>query len=497
MANHKPDTETDLPVEERIMEGQGKTVSSTLENPRGAAADDFFGPVSAEDGVEEEEEPILRTVELAWMIWERRRFVGRFVFAGLLLSVLVAFLLHNRYTAVTRLMPPDYGSMSSLAMGLPGLDSDTVGSAAGGSMLGMASRLLGLQTSGSLLIGVLQSRTVEDDIIKQFGLMDVYSSRYPEDAREKLEDYTTIKEDTKTGIITLSVEDEDPQRAAAMARSYVTEMNTILSKVNTSSAHRERVFIEHRLGEVKKELDRSAKEFSEFSSQNTAIDIPEQAKAMVTAAADLQAQLIAAESEVKALEQIYTSNNFRVRQARARVAELQRQLDKFGGMNVNPAGGSTLPKGELYPSIRQLPLLGVKYLDLYRRTKINEAVFELLTKQYELAKIQEARELPTAQILDLGVIPQKKSFPPRILIILGGTVVAFLLAAFWIREEAVWHRGDPQEPWKVLARDVGRTCRSYAWDSRVSKRFRYRASTALAKTRFFRRRNGPGAAPPL
>src|SRR5258708_5391721 len=145
---------------------------------------------------------------------------------------------------------------------------------------------------------------------------------------------------------------------------------------------------------------------------------------MVEAAATLQGQLIAAESQYEGLKQIYTGNNVRVRSVKARIDELQRQLQKLGGKGESATSVSDLPADSLYPSIRKLPLLGVKYADLYRRTKIQEAVLETLTKEYELAKGQEAKEIPTVKGLDAANIPDKKSYPPRLLIMFLGTVSA-------------------------------------------------------------------------
>ena len=119
------------------------------------------------------------------------------------------------------------------------------------------------------MVGVMQSRTIEDDLIQRFGLMDLYSADYPEDARKTLEKSTTAKEDDETGIISITVEDKDPKRAAAMAQAYVDDLNQLLAQVNTSSAHRERLFVEQRLAEVKTDMDSSAKDFSEFAEART------------------------------------------------------------------------------------------------------------------------------------------------------------------------------------------------------------------------------------
>jgi uncharacterized protein involved in exopolysaccharide biosynthesis len=423
--------------------------SSTVELSPGAA-----GRSTNQD----EENSPFSLLTIAELMWAERSFIFRRVLAALIVSTLVAFLLPKHYTATTRLMPPGYGANSEMALALPALADKAEGGGGGGGggagIMGLASQLLGMNTSGELFVGVIQSETVEDRVIKRLGLMSVYWDKYLEDARKDLESNTSIIVGARTGIISISVTDRKPDRAAEIAKAYVIELNQVLSEVNASSAHRERLFLEDRLQEVKKRSDADAQEFALFASQNAAVDIPSQAKAMVSAGAELQAQLIVAESELKGLQQIYTARNSKARAMQARVDELHRQADKFGGKDVDPAKDSSLAQSELYPSVRQLPLLGIKYLDLFRRTKIDDAVFELLTKEYEVAKIQEAREIPSAQVLDVATVPERKSFPHRLLIMLGGAFLGFLLAAAYLLGSRAWERTDGTDPRKVFAQDV-------------------------------------------
>jgi capsule polysaccharide export protein KpsE/RkpR len=412
---------------------------------------------------------MVEPIEAAWLLWGKRRFLFWLTVCGTVLATIIAFVVPKRYTATTQLMPPDYGANSALAMALPTLGGSGAGEGTGSTITDMASRLLGLNSSNDIYTGVMQSRTVEDHIIQQYGLMNVYHARYPSDARKALAANTDIETDQNTGIISVAVTDKDPKRAAGMAQAYVSELNKVLARVNTSSAHRERVFLEKRLAKVKSQMEQASQDFSKFASENAAIDIPEQAKAMVGAAAELQGQLIVSESELQGLQQIYTDQNSRVRALKAQIVELQHQMDKFGGKNVNPATGSTLSKNELYPSIRQLPLLGVKYLDLYRENQIDEAVYELLTKEYEIAKLEEARDLPSAQVLDPAVVPQKKSWPHRSYFLLGGMFLSFLFGSCWILGKTAWERVDPRQPWKVLGQEVYGTCKNHPAAIRVAR----------------------------
>jgi capsule polysaccharide export protein KpsE/RkpR len=427
----------------------------------------------------------LKSIEVAWLLWDKRAFLKRVLFVGLVVSTAIAFLISNRYVATAQLMPPDFSSSSDLIDALPALSTDSGApgagagagaAAAGGGVMGLANKLLGLNSTGQLMIGVLNSRTITDSIIQRFGLQELYSTTYPEDTRKELADYTDFEEDSKSGIITITVEDKSPERAAAIAQAYPDELNSVLSQVNASSAHRERLFVEQRLSEVKSDLDNSAKEFSQFASQNATFDITEQSKAMVSAAADLQAQIITAQSMLRGFQQIYTDSNPRIRQLQAQITELEAQLQKMGGKNLTAADGSGLSKDDLYPSIRQLPLLGVRYLDLYRRSKIDEAVYELLSKELELAKLQEARNMPTVQVLDLSVVPQKKAGPHRLLLVAEGTSACVFFGMVWIVGIAKWERTDPRHPWKELTQEVIASTKASTWDSPRGRRIRARLS---------------------
>src|SRR5437660_11116772 len=174
---------------------------------------------------------------------------------------------------------------------------------------------------------------------------------------------------------------------------------------------------------------------------------------MVEAAATLQGQYIASQSELEGLKQVYTDNNVRIRSVRARIAELKRQLEKLGGKGEPVSEPSGQQADFLYPSIRKLPLLGVTYADLYRRTRVQEAVFESLTKEYELAKVQEVKEIPTVKVLDPPNIPDKKSFPPRFVIMLLGTTFAFAIATTWVFGKEAWDQTDSSDTRKAFAQE--------------------------------------------
>lgn len=396
------------------------------------------------------------------LIWERRRLLFWVALYALLASTALALLIPERYDSTARLMPPDDQSGSGLAMAAAAM------SGAAGGLAGVASDFLGLKSTSDVFVGILSSRTAQDKLIEQFDLKKLYGDRRMEDARKDLAEHTGISVDRKSQIITITVTDKSPQRAAAMAQAYVEELNRLVAELSTSSARRERMFLEGRLQSVSQDLEAAEKNFSQFASKNTTIDVKEQGKAMLEAAATLQGQLIAAESELQGLKQIYTDSNARVRSVNARVDELKHQLDKLGGKGESMTEVSSAQPGDsLYPSIRKLPLLGVMYADLYRRTMIQETVLETLTKEYEMAKVQEAKEIPTVKVLDSADVPDKRSFPPRLLIMFLGTLFACCFAALYVLGSASWDAIGPEDPGKRFAKEVWVDLKTHApWTSK-------------------------------
>lgn len=401
-----------------------------------------------------------RLVARLALLWSNRKFLARTAAIGLLLATLFAFSIPKRFASTARLMPPDQGPGNGMAM-MAALASNA------GALGSLGSELLGLKTSGDLFIGILQSRTVEDDLIAKFDLRKVYGVRGWESARKILAAKTDVSQDRKSEIITISVVDGSAERAQQMAAEYIKALNDVVTNLNTSSAHRERVFLEGRLAQVQKDLESAEKNFGQFASKNTAINIEEQGKAMITAGATLEGQMIAAETQLAGLRQIFMDNNVRVREAQARVDELKNQLRNLGGKAVTSATGASPDEAAPYPTIRQLPVLGVTYADLYRRMKVEDAVFATLTQQYEAAKVQEAKEMPSVKVLDPPNLPEKKSFPPHMLIMALGMLMALAAGMAWVLLWGAWASVDPADARRLFAAQVWTDVRaSLPWVAR-------------------------------
>lgn len=393
------------------------------------------------------------------VLWKHRKSLVQIALIGSLISVLLVLLIPKRYEATARIMPPD--SSSGGAAMLAALTGHGTGEL--GALGSIAASMLGVHTTGPLFVDLLRSSSVSGDLIDRFELQKVYHTRYRVDTAKRLTHMTSIVEDKKSGVISITVEDTDPKRARDLAQGYLDELNLLVNRTNTSSAHQERVFIEYRLHNAEAELEEAQKEMSDFSSTHTTIDIKEQTRATVDAAAKLQAQLVVEQSDLDSLKQLYGDENFRIRAARARIAELAKQLKSISGSSeplqsngtIAPQNSGTLDRiGADYPPLRQLPRLAVPYADIYRRVRTQEAVYQMLTQQYELARIQEAKDIPIIRVIDAPGIPEKKSFPPRALlsILLAGLFVAAAAALILARER--WSALTPGDSRKRLFEQI-------------------------------------------
>ena len=384
------------------------------------------------------------------LYWENRRTALVIIGTGAALSVAYTLSLPNIYVSTASLMPPGNSSPYSSMLGM------LTGSSSAASI---GSEALGLESPGETMLGILQSRNVQNAMIARFDLMRYYGSRFIENARRTLKANTTIDQDRKSGIITISVTDTNAQFASKLAQGYIGELNRVMTENSTSAARRERIFLEGRLTEVKRDLDESSKALSQFSSKSKAFDIQTQAKSMVDAELHMQGELAEGRSQLAALRQTYSEDNYRVKAVAARNAELEREIDSLSGFSKK--GGTTAnTTAGAYPSAVELPSLGLTYYDLSRKVHVDEEVWQSLTKQYEIARVQEAKEVPTIQVLDEPNVPNVKYGPSRSIIVIACTFISFLLSVGAVLALSKWESMDAQvEPKKAIMKAIGRTFR--------------------------------------
>jgi len=398
--------------------------------------------------------PSVNWVINANVLWVHRRTLFYATLLALLAGLAIAFSIPKRYQSGARIMPPDQqGSSAMLLAALAGRSSGLggLGSLAGG--------LLGGHTTAALFVDLLHSGTVSGHLIERFHLQQVYHKRYVTDTAKHLAKCTEVTDDKKSGVITITVEDTDPVRARDLAQGYLDELNNLVTQTSTSSAHQERVFIEKRLHSVEADLEHAQLELSEFSSTHSTIDIKEQTRASVDAAAKVQGQLLVEQAELDSMRQIYGDSNVRVRETEAAVAALRHDLDRMNGSAapLSPATGasqSALNQDDLTPPLRQLPRLAVPFADLYRRVRVQETVFELLTQQYEMARIEEAKDIPVVSVIDAPGIPEKRSYPPRLIVALGFAAFGFVVTSVWFLLSSRWAAINPVDPRKQFIQEI-------------------------------------------
>jgi capsule polysaccharide export protein KpsE/RkpR len=395
------------------------------------------------------------TVGAANLLWSRRRAIGLWLLIGLAISAALGFRI-GKYEATTQLMPPDSSSSSGMAGLAPLLAKVSGASGFAGDLMGGGDLLGGSKNTGALFSKVLASRTITENLVNHFDLCKHYGFKYVEDARKKLTARTVVAEDKKSGVLEITVTDKDPKLATALAFAYIDELDRVMAQVATSSARRERIFLEQRLADEHKVLQESEEQFSKFASSNMALDIPQQTRVSVEAAARLQGALIDAKGQLDAAQLVYSPDNIRIKSLRARVGEIEHELAKLNSGGT--AGGSPQDPSSPYPSVKNLPLLGVKWADLYRDTKIHETVFELLTQRYEMSRIQEAKEIPTVKVLDPPSVSEHKQPTIGLVMFLGG-LVSVILASAGILMKDGWAQWDENDPWRVLLATIYGTTR--------------------------------------
>ena len=406
------------------------------------------------------------TAEMNWIananiLWEKRYLLARTAVVALILGLAIAFSLPKEYQSSARILPPG-SSMGGAAL------LAALAGRAGGNLGGLGMLAGGLLSGGgntALFIDLLRSGTVSGHLIDRFDLQHIYHKRYRIDTAKYLAHHTAIVDDKKSGVITLTFTDTDPVRARDIAQGYLDELNKLVNQTNTSSAHQERLFIEKRLKGAEADLEKAQQRMGEFSSTHSTIDIKEQTRAMVDAGSRLQAQLIVEQSGLDSLRQTYGDGNVRVRSAEARIAVLQSEIRKMSGSSKalplddgssSPASGAILGNhsDELYPPLRQLPRLAVPYADLYREVRVQETVYELLTQQLEMARIQEAKDIPVVSVIDAPGIPEKKSFPPRLFVALLLTMIAVTVTAVLLLIQLRWAAIRDDDPRKLLVQRI-------------------------------------------
>jgi uncharacterized protein involved in exopolysaccharide biosynthesis len=369
---------------------------------------------------EETKEPIpptadddeINLLDLLIVLAKHKRMIATVTFGAALLSVIGSLLLPNIYTGTAKVLPPQQ-SQSTAAMLLGQL----------GGLAGLAGNSLGIKNPNDLFVGMLKSRTVADNIIARFELQNVYDRDTMVETRKDLADNSTITAG-KDGLITVDFDDEDPKRAAAVANAFVEELDKLTQSLAVTEAGQRRLFFERQLQQAKEDLSKAEVALKVTQEQTGLIKLDDQGKAIIESVAALRGQISAKEVELRAMRTFTTENNPDYVRVQQQLAGLRSELAKLERARISGEGDILLPTGKV-------PEAGLEYLRKFRDVKYQETIFELLAKQFEVAKIDEAKEAAIIQVVDHAIAPDRKSKPRRALIVIAATLISGILISLW------------------------------------------------------------------
>ena len=284
--------------------------------------------------------------------------------------------------------------------------------------LAAAANIGGIKNPNDLYVGMLQSRTVADRLIEKFKLQERYKEETSDKTREKLKRLSTIQSG-KEGLITIIFEDTDPQVAADIANAYVSELSRLNQKLAVTEAAKRRVFFEAQLKDAKEQLALSEIAMRSTQEKTGMLQLEGQVKELIASTAHLQAQIAAKEVQLTAMRSFATPNNPELMRLQQELNGLSAQLSKIQNGKMTGDGNPLVPTGKI-------PAVGVEYVRALRDVKYNEAIFELLAKQFELAKIEEAKDSSLIQQLDKAMPAEQKAKPKRVLTILIAVFIGLL-----------------------------------------------------------------------
>jgi tyrosine-protein kinase Etk/Wzc len=356
------------------------------------------------------------------VLLEHKRFLLRFVVASVVLATVIAFLWPVRYEARVVLLPPQQNSSIGSAF-LGQLGMGALGSL--GSLASLAGGGLGLKNPADMYVSLLTSRTVEDALIQRFDLRKEYDEKRMSDARKVLERRMTAVAGPKDGLIRLSIEDRHAERAAELANGWVEEFRKLSASLAITEAARRRLFFEQQVQQAKDKLTEAEDAMTKTEQTTGVLQIDSQAKSLIESAAILRAQVVAKQVQIEGMRSFAAEDNPNLILAKQELVALQSQLEHVASSQTDTGSDINLSKGRVTQA-------GMEYLRRYRDLRYQETVFELLAKEFEIAKLDEAREGSIIQVVDAAAVPDKRSSPHRLLIVIAVTVLSLFVGPLWV-----------------------------------------------------------------
>ncbi len=367
-------------------------------------------------------------LDLAIVLAKHKKLVLGLPIVAAVLAAGISLLLPNIYTGTTRILPHQGQSSSSALL------------AQLGGLAGLAGGGAGIKSPNDLYVGMLKSRTVADNLILRFDLNKLYGQKYQSDTRKQLETLTTITSG-KDGIVTIEVDDKDPKRAAELANAYVDELFKLTNVLAVTEASQRRLFFERQFEQARDNLTKAEEAARKAMDKGGLVQVEGQGRAIIENTARLRGQITAKEVQIGAMRTFATDNNPDLKLAQQELASLRTELARIEGTSGSRAGNG-----------RENDSSGIDNVGLLRNIKYQETLYELLAKQYELAKIDEAKDSAVVQVMDKAIEPDRKSKPYRSLLVVLSALVAFFIGILWafVRESVAKAKADPQQANRLL-----------------------------------------------
>ena len=370
------------------------------------------------DQVQQGNGPQVGLVDLLTWIGERKLFIAGVTTVAALASVAYALSLPPIFTARTTLLPASNQQQSGSTAALAALGS--LGTLAGG---------LSSKTPDELYVSLLRSDTVQRNLDKQFDLRGRYHITSYEDLRRTLPRFIRVTAEKKSGVITVEVDDKDPKFAAELANAHSGEITRLLSRLAVTEAQQRRIFFEQQLKETKENLVKAEVALREVQEKSGMVVLEKQAEAIIEAVSALKTRIAEREIRLKVLRTAATAENPDVRLLTSEIAALRAELQR---MESNGAAASSAKEGTIDIPVGRLPSTGLEYVRAYREVKFQETMLTSMLRQFEVAKLDEAKDAPALQQVDAALPPDRKSKPARAMIVLGGTFIGLLLSLLWV-----------------------------------------------------------------
>jgi tyrosine-protein kinase Etk/Wzc len=375
----------------------------------------------------------LSVIDLLIVLAEGKRIIFAVTAGFAIVAIILSLIMPKSYTATVTLLPPQ--------------ESNSMGSTLSSQLGSMAALLgggLGIKNTNDTYVGLFKSEAVENRMVEHFGLMQEYDKKFLSDARTAFESHVKLDGSGKDGMIHISIVDKDPVRAAELTNGYVDQFRLLSENIAITEASQRRLFFQKELEKTKDELATAEEALKQTESATGVMQVDMQARALTESASSLRGQIAAKKVQIQGMSSYATGENYQLTQAENELASLRAQLAKVGGSEDSPGSELIIPKGKV-------PEAGLEFIRKQRDVKYYEAIFDIIARQFEAAKLDEAKEGAIIQVVAPATVPDRRSSPKRALIVIVATFVGLFFGVLFalLRGALQYVKQDPEMNFKL------------------------------------------------